>query len=499
MAMNDAQKADFIRGMTSQALMHLEKTPNVPDARGGMSHDKKMAFVAAMAKHGLRHFDAGGRIPDQATTVTPPSSLQGTTNGGPGTNIGASDYLNPGNKIIPFGTNIATSGTKAPIEGVTDLAKPIGNAAQDIASSFTAQNGFQANLAPTETSEYGGLINQAAGQTLAGYGNVANTQAEQEALAQSLEAQAQGNGPNTALSQLNQTTGQNVSNQAALMAGQRGASANAGLIARQAAQQGAATEQNAVAQAATLRQQQQLAAQQQLAQQQGAIAGETLQEQEVNNQLFNAASGAQNAQNMGAIQNYNNAQTINAATAQNNVNSINKTTSGVLGGVGSLASSVMGMFAEGGDVPSNGRNVTGSETGAFDGLMKDMPGSSSGGSGGAGIAGLAALFSKGGEAPKRELPKHLESIAIIFHPEHHAKGGFAGPVKDMKQGGKVTADSKKEKATQSGNSLKNDKIPAMLSEHEVVLPRTVTLAKDAPARAAEFMRKVIAKRNGRLR
>ncbi len=70
---------------------------------------------------------------------------------------------------------------------------------------------------------------------------------------------ASGTGPNPAQAALNQSTGQNVANQAALMAGQRGASQNVGLLARQAAQQGAATQQQAVGQGATLQAQQQLA------------------------------------------------------------------------------------------------------------------------------------------------------------------------------------------------------------------------------------------------
>ena len=92
--------------------------------------------------------------------------------------------------------------------------------------------------------------------------------AQQQALLQALQAQGglgnqsqvynqlqgvvNGTGPNPAQAQLAQATGTNVANQAALMAGQRGAGSNVGLIARQAGQQGAATQQNAVGQAATL-------------------------------------------------------------------------------------------------------------------------------------------------------------------------------------------------------------------------------------------------------
>ena len=82
-----------------------------------------------------------------------------------------------------------------------------------------------------------------------------NQLAQQNAFVQALQAQngignqsnvynqlqnvANGTGPNPAQAMLANATGQNVANQAALMAGQRGSNANVGLMARQAAQQGA--------------------------------------------------------------------------------------------------------------------------------------------------------------------------------------------------------------------------------------------------------------------
>ena len=63
---------------------------------------------------------------------------------------------------------------------------------------------------------------------------------------------SQGRGPNPAQAMLNRQTGQNVRQQAATQASQRGSSANAGLIARQAAQTGADMQQNTAGQAAQL-------------------------------------------------------------------------------------------------------------------------------------------------------------------------------------------------------------------------------------------------------
>lgn len=135
-----------------------------------------------------------------------------------------------------------------------------------------------------------------------------------------LQASAAGRGPNPAQAQLAQATGANVSNQAALMAGQRGASSNAGLMARQAAQQGAGVQQQAAGQAATMQAQQSQNAMNQLAglstqqvnQQMGATqtAGQmTLGEQQ---QLLNANSAYNNA-SVGMTNGMNNA---NAAISQ---------------------------------------------------------------------------------------------------------------------------------------------------------------------------------------
>lgn len=90
--------------------------------------------------------------------------------------------------------------------------------------------------------------------------------AAQNVLSGQYANQAAGQGPNVAQDVLHQATGANVANQAALMAGQRGASSNPGLMARQAAQVGAGVQQQAAGQAATTQAQQQIAAQQAQAQ-----------------------------------------------------------------------------------------------------------------------------------------------------------------------------------------------------------------------------------------
>ena len=325
-----------------------------------------------------------------------------------------------------------------------------------IGGLLTNQNGYQAQLAPTQTSNYAPTIDQASQQALAGYGSAQGIQAQQQGLANQLQAETQGGGPNPAQAALAQNTGTNVANQAALMAGQRGAGANAGLIARQAAQQGASTQQQAVGQAANLQAQQQLAAQQELQQQQATMGGQNIQEQGVNASLFGTAAGAQNAQNNTAVQNYGMAQGINANVAQNNANNANAMTGKILGGIPSALSDAATLFgfSEGGEA--------------------DNP-------------KLARVPSKdrfSGAAERRShYPAHLEEVAHYYH----------GDSVDFRGGGPVPGEPIVQK-----DSIKNDVVPAKLSPKEIVLPLSVTQAKDAPAAAARFVAETLAKSGSKL-
>ena len=69
-----------------------------------------------------------------------------------------------------------------------------------------------------------------------------------------------------------------------------------------------------------------------------------------------------------------------------------------------------------------------------------------------------------------------------------ATGGMA------KTGGKVKAANPAQKAVKKGNSYANDKVPALLSEGEVVIPRNVMQSKDPARGAAQFVAQVMAKR-----
>lgn len=68
----------------------------------------------------------------------------------------------------------------------------------------------------------------------------------------------------------------------------------------------------------------------------------------------------------------------------------------------------------------------------------------------------------------------------------------AGMFGKFESGGEVPGE-----AEVAGDSYANDKVPAMLSPKEIVLPRSVTLSDDAPARAAEFVAAVKARQQAK--
>lgn len=350
---------------------------------------------------------------------------------------------------------------------------------------------------------------------------------------------AQGNGPNPAMAALHQATGQNVANQAALMAGQRGAGANAGLIARQAAQQGAATQQQAVGQGATMQAQQQLnaltgltGAQQAMgslgttqAQMQQAQANQ-LAGQQITQNNQNAQAALSNQQQMqNALAAYNNASvsgqnSLNAANTAM-INQMQSRSQAAAGGSMSGAGSAIGMMAaaaQGGEVikMANGGFadqavnssapqsmfgqflVNGPNYGISDAPinMEAIPGddmTQAGSDLGKSIGAYAKQ--SGGQQTNAQSWAGPDSAPAA------GGGGFGGGATAVAAqgglattGGHVFAKSSSQKAVKSGDSYDNDKIPAKLSEGEIVLPRSVTMSKDPVRSAADFVAKVIAKR-----
>jgi hypothetical protein len=174
-----------------------------------------------------------------------------------------------------------------------------------------------------------------------------------------LQGVTNGTGPNPAQAQLAQATGANVANQAALMAGQRGAGQNAGLIARQAAQQGANTQQQSAGQAATLQAQQSLnalnaqgsIANTQAAQQAAATGANTSAQQGEQGQILGGIA-SQNTANVGMQSNINTANASLASNAQSQQGNMLGNLAGGLGSAMTTLAPLAMMAAEGGKVPS---------------------------------------------------------------------------------------------------------------------------------------------------
>lgn len=370
----------------------------------------------------------------------------------------------------------------------------LGSVAGGFAQAKAGHNDFQAQAAPIEqtaaandaVAAQNGLI--ASLQAQNGLGNQSQVYNQAQGLAGQLQNMANGQGPNPAQAQLNQNTAANTANQAALMAGQRGASANPALIARMAAQQGAANQQNAIGQGATLQAQQQLSAIGALQNQQGLlnnIAGTQA------SNLINTQSNQQNAmlnqsnfENQLRSNNQNSMNAINSGVEQNNANNAKDATKQAIGSIGSV-------------LGSGGQTAPG-------------------GGGGGGAAGLLSFLAEGGEVqqgqsailkenysgPRSKVAKHLfakggevqalVSPGEIYLPPEKAeavKQGKASPLSGEKIQGQAPVGG-------AVNSYDNDIIPKTLEAGGIVLPRSVTQSKDPSEKAKKFV-EAIKKKQGK--
>ncbi len=244
-----------------------------------------------------------------------------------------------GSAGLSFGSN-GNNSVFSPGKGFYDpqgFTNDLGGVAQGISAAFTAQNGYQAQLAPTTQFDYAPTTT--GGSNVALNPNIVNSAIEGERnLSNQYGDIAAGRGPNPARTALNNTTAKNVANTAALQAGQRGSAGNVGLMSRQIGQTGAATQQTAAGQEANLEANQQLGAMGAQGALQNQIATQGLGEQGIGANVYATGAGANNAQNATNVSNYSQAQGLNQATAQANADSTNKTMGGLMGGVGSLLS-----------------------------------------------------------------------------------------------------------------------------------------------------------------
>lgn len=273
--------------------------------------------------------------------------------------------------------------------------------------NYTPQtaNLIQPATADQANAQYGSA--QSGIQSQQGFLNAVNAQnglKNQQNVFGQLQGVANGTGPNPAQAMLANSTGQNVANQAALMAGQRGSSANAGLIARQAAQQGAATQQQAAGQGAALQAQQSLGALNQLG---GIATNQANQQANATNAYTNATQAEQQQINNAlASQNQQNVQ-MQTGINNNNTALAGGLQSAQVGAVGGIANSL-------GPVASNlGSLFGGGSTPSPDGTFGSTLLSDTGDTQGAAISGgfgKASMYADGGDVDQQTIPNNATPL-----------------------------------------------------------------------------------------
>lgn len=467
-----------------------------------MTTDKKLAFLHKMTKLGLDsipHYDAGGQV----GPLTQASQTLGSVT--PLYKNISEPFVDP---ILGSSVGQGVENMFSPVTNMLGLGGLTNNYHAGSANITPGTNPEQ--LQASYTGAQGALTNQEnlANQSQPGIVQGLGTQ---QSLSGQLANEAAGRGPNPAQAALNQSTGQNIAQQAALAANTRGASSNAGQIAANNARQGAETQQQAVGQAATLQAQQQIAAQQQ--QQQlaatqynqgaGAIQGQNQQQQNEQNILQGANTAANNA----AVSQQSNINSTNAGVAAGNQAAHGNIFGGLLAG----GAAALSAFAKGGEVhkmaqggylaptplvvepvqsgpqsfvgqwinsngnssqspiqssqmqqvnqPGYANQAAGFGT-ALGNKYADLPGDRGGG--GNGIAGEARSgvgehmmpFEAHGGKIKKAIPMMMGGNEAL-----------------IARGGKVKAENKSQKAVKNKDSYDNDKVPAMLSEGEVVMDK----------------------------
>lgn len=333
-----------------------------------------------------------------------------------------------------------------------------------------------------------------------------NVDPQRKSLLAALADQASGKAPSIAEAQLKSAFDTGLKNQLALARSNRGA--NAGLASRNVSNIAAQQTQNLAQQGAIAKMQERQAAQ-------GALANQLATEQNYGVNTLGAALGSQ--ANVTAMQN-----------AQRDKNDARN--KGILGGVMQLGSSILGManggqvqyLAKGGSVKSkkdfyNQLKACGGkvQNKADGGYVFDKPevGTVSepekkeekkSGPDIASIAKIAALaLAEGGQAeePKVEKVSEMDEEAQKIFKEHGSlalqkhlankkmrQNMYNIPKQDYQKaegGVMMKAGGVPGQAEHAGDNYANDKVPAMLSPGEVVVPRSVIA--DGPKAAAHFV------------
>lgn len=343
---------------------------------------------------------------------------------------------------------------------------------------------------------------------------------QQEALASQLMAQTQGQGPSLAQSQLKQATDRNISQQMAMAASQRGATAGQGL--RQVAQNAAMANQQAAQQSADLRMQEQMAAQQQLAgvagaareqdiglatnqaglQQQTALANQDASNQfKLTQAQLNQEAAANNQQSSLQMTGLNdaNSQFLNqglmtmeqqdrealmakqklevdqklgiASTNAGAYNSASQARAGMIGGIGQgvAMAAMLSDKTKKTDIEED-TTKTQKFLNAWSAANKEQDSSSDPAKGsrqtgkaiGSGLFALGKSLMSGGSAPTGNVGQTAAPM-----------GASAAPMMVAAHGGKVPGE-----APYPGDDPRNDVVDAKVSPGEVIVPRTAAEDED---------------------
>lgn len=328
----------------------------------------------------------------------------------------------------------------------------------------------------------------------------------QRLLQEQLRQQMMGQGPSVAQRQLAETTGQNVAQQAALLAGQRGASANVGLMGRQIGQMGTQAQQQSAGQAATLRAQEQLAAQAGL----GALAGTQIG-QMAGAQQLGAQSALQSQQNiLNAIAQANAAK---AGVAQQTAAGQGRMVGGIFEGLAGLGGKGAAKGAAGGEVGKDFANYadgggigsdaywarlqndlgTMASNPAIDTFGMEQAGQRMGGA-------LRNMFaskqrtSDGSEVEDYTSLAHGGTVPAMVSPgERYLPPKEVEKVADGKKSAHKAGEMIPGKAKVKGDSYENDTVSKDLQKGGIVIPRSVMQSTNPADSAQKFVAAVLAK------
>lgn len=331
----------------------------------------------------------------------------------------------------------------------------------------------------------------------------------QQALAQALTAQSQGQGPNIAQLQLEQATNRNIEQNAGLLGSQRGM--NPALASRLIAQNSARAGQEAAGQSGIMRAQQQLAAQSQL----GGLLGTEAQQEIQRQQILQGAQAAQNsAINQGAL----GAQGLTADASKQNSQTAGQIAGGLMGGAGSAAAA---MFSD----ERVKKDITDANKSSYDflekigahkykykdksmgegeyispmaqelektpqgkDLVEDTPAGKvvdMGHAAGLLMANQAALHDRLKELESHKMAKGGKVPIVVSPGELHLSKRAAKKVADGHADPLEAAHKIPGKAKVKGDSSKNDTIDREAEPGDVIVPRTKA---DDSDKAAEFVK-----------